>query len=77
MSATVPFRRWIEQGCPAVFDWDGKPAEAEEALLSEYDVIAEFGPTPLDDSECEKLGLPIGTTNEEAHRKLRETWPLQ
>jgi hypothetical protein len=76
MAATVPFRLWIEQGCPAVFDWNGTPAEANDALLYEYDAIAVAGPQPLEDWECDKLGLPRGTTNADAHRKLRETWPM-
>jgi hypothetical protein len=77
VSATVPFRLWIEAGCPAFFDWDGKLVEAEEALLHEYDAIAETGPQRLEGWECEKLSLPLGSTNAEAHAKLRLIWPLK
>lgn len=76
MSATVPFRLWVEQGCPAVFDWDGRKTCADEALLHEYDAIVEAGPQALEDWECERLGLPLGATNADAHRELRKRWPL-
>ena len=72
---TVPFQLRIEQGCPAVFQWGGIPATANEALLHEYEAIAGAGPRPLEDWECDKVGMPRGTTNAEAHRKLREIWP--
>ena len=77
VSATVPFRLWIEQGCQAHFDWEGRQGTADDALLHEYDAIAETGPERLDDSECEKLNLPLGSTNAEAHAKLRQIWPME
>jgi hypothetical protein len=77
MSATRPFGLWIEQGCPAVFDWDGRQTEADEALLHEYDAIAETGPQALTDRECDLLGLSHGSTNAEAHAILRKVWPLK
>jgi hypothetical protein len=72
MCETRPFRLSIAQGCPDAFDWDGRKTEADEALMHECDAIYEVGPHPLEDWECEKLGMPLGTTNEDAHRKLRE-----
>jgi hypothetical protein len=75
MSATVPSRIWVEQGRPAVFDWDGR-ADADEALLHEYGAIVEAEPQALEDWECERLGLPLGATNADAHRDLRKPWPL-
>lgn len=76
VSASVPFRLWIEQGCPAVFDWEGHETDAEEALLHEYDAIVEAGPQVLEDWECERLRLPLGATNADAHRELRKRWPV-
>jgi hypothetical protein len=76
MAATVPFRLWVEQRCPPVFDWNGSLATANEALLYEYDAIFEAGPQPLEDWECDKLGLPHGSSNADAHRKLRDVWPM-
>jgi hypothetical protein len=79
MSATVPFRLWIEQGCGPTFKWGDDPNtwEADDALLYEYDAIVEGGPQPLEDWECDALGMPHGTTNAEAHAAMRKIWPLK
>jgi hypothetical protein len=77
VSATVPFRLWIEQGCGPSFEWGGESWEPNDALMHEYDAIHEAGPQPLEEWECERLGMPPGTTNAEAHAQLRKTWPLK
>ena len=77
MSATVPFRLWIEQGCGPNFEWGEESWEANDALLYEYDAISEAGPQPLESWECERLEMPPGTTNAEAHVTLRKIWPLK
>ena len=69
---------WIEQGCGPTFEWgDAGTFEANDALLYEYDLIHEAGPIPLEDWECDGLGMPRGTTNAEAHAELRKKWPLK
>lgn len=76
MSATEPFRHWVAAGCPDDFDYQGMKVDADWVISVEYEAIHEAGPTILDATECQQLGLPLNSTNEEAIRQLRERWPL-
>jgi hypothetical protein len=76
MVLTVPFRRWLEAGCPDEYDYDGMLMDADHILATEYDAISEGGLTVLDGSQCAKLGLPPGSTNVDAIRELRKRWPI-
>jgi hypothetical protein len=76
MAATIPFDRWIASGCPDEFDYDGMAVDADWVLSVEYEAIHESGPIRLDDAECDRLGLPHGSTNAEAVEHLRKRWPI-
>jgi hypothetical protein len=76
MSATEPFRQWLAAGCPDEFDYEGMPVDADWVISVEYEAVYEAGPSILESHECEGLGLPDNSTNEEAIRELRKRWPL-
>jgi hypothetical protein len=77
MSASVPFRLWIEAGCPDTYDYDGMHVTADDIIGYEYDAIGAAGAAMLEDDECEKLGIPVGSSNEMAIQHIRQTRPLK
>lgn len=76
MSASVPFRLWIQAGCPETYDYDGMHLTVDDIIGYEYDAIHETGASVLEDEECERLGIPVGSTNESAVKILRASRPL-
>ena len=76
MSASVPFRLWIQAGCPDTYNFDGLQLTADDIIGYEYDAIHEAGATVLEEDECQRLGLPLGSTNESAIQVIRANRPL-
>jgi hypothetical protein len=80
MVLSVPFRRWLDAGCPDEFDYDGMEVDAQWVIGIEYDSIVESRPgsqtVVLDDVDCERLGIPRGSTNADAIQRLSGANPL-
>jgi hypothetical protein len=66
---TVPFRRWLEAGCPDEFGYDGMLVDADWILTIEDESISEGGLTVLDDATCAQLDLSSGSTNADTARQ--------
>ena len=80
MVLTAPFRRWLDAGCPDEFDYDGMKVDAQWIIGVEYDAIVESRPgsqpVALADEDCDRLGIPRGSTNADAIQRLSGTDPL-
>ena len=67
MTATVPFRIWLDLGCPEAFDYDGLDLTASEAVSYEDEAIEDgIPPQVISDAHCDLLGIPRGSTNVDA-----------
>ena len=72
MTATIPFGRWLDLGCPDTFDYDGLDLTAGQALSYEVEAIEDgIPPQVLSDTHCDALRIPRGSTNADAVAAVR------
>ncbi|MFL5959411.1 MAG: hypothetical protein ACJ75G_03965 [Gaiellaceae bacterium] len=80
MVLSMPFRRWLDAGCPEEFDYDGMSVDAQWVIGIEYESIVESRPgsqpVVLTDADCKRLGIPSGSTTADAIQKLSGNNPL-